>query len=383
MKSVRRMAGGIAIICGAGIVSGKEIMALELGQGLREKGKHVIYVTSLWGNGDFNCRLSSLDFPFHGMRLGFISATLTLECVWMTADQLIRWPKLLYDYGLFLRREQPRHVIHTNWHHVLMLWPFLKPERDMLWLHEVVPFKPRYSYVFNRIADHVLCFVAVSEAVADALRQLGIRNEKICMIHNGILDPAFGQTDKLGQKQIHIGIVGQVGAWKGHEDLLEAFSQIVADHPLAVLQIYGSKDQGDFTEHLHRRAEALSLSSRLVWNGFVPERVNVYASMDICVVPSRTADPLPTTAIEAAYFKIPVIATRKGGLPEIVIDGETGYLVDAYSPAQLADRMARLLEDPELRRRMGAAARERATQYFSRERFTHDFLRLLSRKQHP
>src|SRR5579862_8665972 len=123
----------IAIVCAAGIVSGKEIMALELGEGLRARGCDVSYVTSLWGDGDFSARLQILAVPFHRMRLGFISATLNRACLWMTADQLWRWPKLLADYQGFLRSAKPQHVIHTNWHHLLLLWPLLRPTRDLFW----------------------------------------------------------------------------------------------------------------------------------------------------------------------------------------------------------------------------------------------------------
>ena len=116
----------IAIICGAGMVSGKEIMALELGEGIRGRGIPIVYVTSRWGDGEFSRRLNAQDFRSYRMQLGFISATLSLDCIRMTADQLVRWPKLIYDYRRFLAREQPCQVIHTNWHHLLMLWPLLR-----------------------------------------------------------------------------------------------------------------------------------------------------------------------------------------------------------------------------------------------------------------
>ena len=146
-----------AIVCGAGIVSGKEVMALELGEGLREKGCSVFYVTSLWGDGDFAARLRSHKFPFSRMRIGFISATLTADNLWMTVDQMMRWPKLLYDYNQFLLRERPDYVIHTNWHHVLLLLPFLRQERDIFWLHETRAQQTSVcAPIFNIVASHTL-----------------------------------------------------------------------------------------------------------------------------------------------------------------------------------------------------------------------------------
>src|SRR6266404_2032823 len=116
----------IAIVCGAGIVSGKEIMALELISGLREQGYVVDVVTSSWGSGEFRRRCEKSGFRTHVMRLGFISATLNWESLYMTAHQALHWPGLVISYWRFLKRSQPRRIIHTNWHHLLLLALLLK-----------------------------------------------------------------------------------------------------------------------------------------------------------------------------------------------------------------------------------------------------------------
>jgi glycosyltransferase involved in cell wall biosynthesis len=368
----------VAVICGAGIVSGKEIMALELGDGLRAKGARIVYVTSLWGDGDFSRRLSRRAIPFYRMRLGFISASLTLDAMWMTADQLMRLPKLVYDYARFLRREKPKRVIHTNWHHVLILWPFLKPGRDIYWAHEVLTDSQRQARFFRALARRMQCFVAVSAAASDGLRRIGIAEAKISVIRNGLGDPA-AQTPPRARETTggDIGIVGQIAAWKGHDDMLEAFAMIEGRHRNAQLHIFGDHDR-EFVRGLVERAEAGGIAQRIVWHGYFADRSKIYSLIDMCVIPSRVDESFGLTALEAAFFGLPVIASRKGGLPEIVVDGETGFLVDARSPTQLADRLDRLLGDPELRRRMGAAARQRATRHFSRERFIDDFTRLLA-----
>jgi glycosyltransferase involved in cell wall biosynthesis len=366
-----------AIVCGAGIVSGKEVMALELGEGLREEGCSVFFVTSLWGNGDFAARLRSHDFPFARMRIGFISATLTIDNLRMTADQMMHWPKLLYDYNQFILRERPDYVIHTNWHHMLVLLPFLKEERDIFWLHETVPNKPQYVRLFSTLSRRIRCFVAVSNAVARALGSIGIADTKVYVIHSGIRDPVRGAPIEVEcRERLQIGIVGQVGSWKGHEDLLKAFALISRNYPNAELCIFGVK-AGEFAAHLERLAEELGVSAQLVWKGYVSEKSAIYSALAVCVIPSRSDDPLPTVAIEAAFFGLPVIATRKGGLAEIITEGSTGYLVDAENPTQLAARLDELLQSQELRRSMGGAARKRALHEFSQRRFVDDFLRLL------
>jgi glycosyltransferase involved in cell wall biosynthesis len=373
-----RHQGRTAIICGGNIIAGKEIMGLELGQGLQAAGMPVIYITSKWGDGAFNRRLDGLGLPHYRIRLGFISATLTFDCIRMTADQLVHLPKMLFDYRGILKSEKVTRVIHTNWHHVLLMWPFLQPERDIFWLHEVVPNKPHYARLFTALARRMRCYAVVSDAVASSLRRIGVPDAKIRIVRNGLSDPTSGQHRRTrATTGCDIGIVGQMGAWKGHEDLLEAFTMISGHQPEARLHIFGDNER-EFAQRLIQLAEAGGVAQRVVWHGYVADRSKIYQLIDICVTPSRVDEPFGLTAVEAAFFGVPVIAARKGGLPEIVVDGVTGFLVDAQSPAQLADRLERLLASSELRRRMGMAARERAALHFSRERFIDDFRRLLS-----
>jgi glycosyltransferase involved in cell wall biosynthesis len=369
----------VSIICGAGMLSGKEMMALELGRGLRKAGHEISYVTSLWGDGKFLSRLNELGFTKACMRIGFISATLTLECLRMTADQLLRMPGLWLDYARFLKRETPDQIIHTNWHHLLVLWPFLNTRRDWFWLHEMIPDKPQYRRVFGTLSRRLRGFVPVSQAVKESLIRIGIPEDKIHVIHNGLSDPApAGGVPPRHWSGVRFGIAGQIGSWKGHQDLLEAFSLIASRHLISELHVFGDGSL-DYVTQLKHRAEVLGLGNRLFWHGFVADRKDIYGELDICVVPSRTPDPLPTVAIEAAFFGLPVIASRSGGLPEIVQDSITGFLAEPSHPAELAARLDELLGDAEMRRRMGAAAEQHARTHFSQERFVTEFLGLLSK----
>jgi len=367
----------VAIVCGAGIVSGKEIMVLELITGLRQEGYAVDVVTSSWGSGEFRKRCETLKFPTYIMRLGFISATLSWKSVYMTAHQLFRWPGLLMSYSRFLISSHPRKVIHTNWHHLLLLAPFLKPERDLFWLHEVIPNKSQYRVFFRWLERRLQCFVAVSHAAAASLRRIGVAEKKIRIIYNGISDPASaGAPVERQGEQLIVGIVGQIGAWKGHEDLLEGFALVSPTAPAAQLHVFG-KGSADYEAGLREKAASQGITDRVVWRGFVSNRFDIYNQMDICVVPSRSHEPFPTVAIEAAFFGIPVIASRQGGLPEIVSDRETGFLVDANQPAQLASKLEMLLRDARMRKAMGTRARSRALEKFNRQRFINDSVDLL------
>lgn len=365
------------IVCAAGYVSGKEVMALELGDGLARNGETVSFITSFWNNNDFSNRLKMAGLPAEVLHIGFISATLTAECLRMTAYQIRYLPTLLRGYSRVLRLLKPRKVIHTNWHHLLLLLPFLRPNRDLYWLHEFVPDLPQYRRIFGWFARRLNCFVCVSQAVAGSLRQLGISEAKIRVIHNGISDPASKNSTPQSGTAFRIGIVGQVGAWKGHDDLLDAFAVVHKKHGSCELHVFGKGDSR-YRGELERKSIGLGVANWVKWHDFVRDRRDIYSNLDLCVVPSRSHDPLPTSAIEACFFGLPVIATRRGGLPEVVEHETNGLLVEAEQPEELAEAMCRLISDSQLRQRLGINARRHATERFGRERFVQDFLSVLA-----
>ena len=366
----------ILIVCGAGYVSGKEIMALELGQGLAQNGQTVSFITSFWNNGDFLNRLELAGLPTQVLRIGFISATLTAECLRMTAEQVLYLPALLWGYARVLRILKPRKVIHTNWHHALLLLPFLRPGRDLYWLHEFVPNLPQYRRVFGWFAQRLNCFVCISQAVAGSLRQLGIDEAKIRVIRNGIIDPASTNLTPQRAAAFRIGIVGQIGAWKGHDDLLDAFAIVYGKHASCELHVFG---EGDITyrDELERKSVGLGVAKQVKWHGFLKDRSHIYSNLDLCVVPSRSPEPLGLSAIEAGFSGLPVIATRRGGLPEVVEHETNGLLVEAQRPAELAGAMCRIISDPVLRQRLASNARSYSIERFGCERFVGEFLSLL------
>jgi glycosyltransferase involved in cell wall biosynthesis len=93
----------------------------------------------------------------------------------------------------------------------------------------------------------------------------------------------------------------------------------------------------------------------------VPE---ILQALDIFVLPSNW-EGLPNAVLEAMAAGLPVVATRVGGVPEVVVEGQTGILVPPRDPNALADALLTLLRDPNLRRRMGQAGRQRVQEYFS------------------
>ena len=374
----------VLLIGGGNIIAGKEIMLLTLARGLRGAGMNVEFITSIWGGKDeFLSRLQSEGFRFYRLRLGFISLSLQWKPIIWTLDQLRYWPSLVVGYLKTVRAVNPNAIVHTNWHHALLLLPFLDHSRDVYWCHEIVPDKWLYRQVFRAIARRTSRMASVSHATARSLAALGISPAKIVVIHNGIADiGGLRKKADFGDTSVCIGIAGQIGRWKGHEDLIEAFGLLAKTNGGLTLRIIGNAES-DFVTLLRARIAQLGLEGRVMWTGFIKDRALIYEGIDICVVPSRSEDPLPTTAIEAAFCALPVVATNAGGLPEIVEDGVTGFLVPVGAPNRLAKAIGKLVADPALRRRMGEQGRIRAGQLFLEQRFVEDFCRLLGKIAYP
>jgi glycosyltransferase involved in cell wall biosynthesis len=363
----------VLIVCGAGIVSGKEIVSLHLARGLRDAGWNPQFVTSKWGSGDFVRRLENDGFAYQRLPLGFISKSLRVEPMLMTLDQLRYWPSLAHGYVQAVKKIAPRAVIHTNWHHVLLLLPFLRPRRDIYWVHELFPNVAHYSYILRAIAKRVGRIVCVSHAAAHSVVALGVPESRVTVVHNGLppVEPAPEATERT---MLRLGIVGQISAWKGHEDLLEALTLLARDGVRVVLQIFGT-GASDYVEAMKQKVFELNLEN-VEWRGFIADPKNIYADIDLCIVPSRLDDPLPTVALEGGAFGRPVIGTSRGGLPEIVEDGATGLVIDARRPDQLAHAIKAFVRNPDLVKTMGEAARKRIQSKFSLERCVSQFIQV-------
>jgi glycosyltransferase involved in cell wall biosynthesis len=365
----------ILFICGAGIISGREIATLNLIQGLQRRGHDVRCVASTWGDGKLAERLKAQGVPFVSLPLGFISKTLSWSAAWMTLDQLRRIPRLWLGFRRYLKEFQPDVVVQTNFHHVFLLWPLLDARKTFFHVHDGFPVSDFYRRLARFLSRRLHAFVGVSRYIAQNLMELGIAPEKVSFVHNGVaikesMDEE-GTASRVAAEQrdevagaVRIGIIGQVGEWKGHDDLIEALKELrEAGLPFSCT-IYG-EGKREYTSVLEEKIGRYNLSENVEWGGFVSNPQEMYAAIDICVVPSRFQEPFGLVAAEAAHFGVPVVATRRGGLCEIVQDGVTGYLVEAEAPHELAEKLRLLIEDAALRRKMGRAGRQFASARFT------------------
>lgn len=170
----------------------------------------------------------------------------------------------------------------------------------------------------------------------------------------------------IGSNEVVVVFLGQVRDIKGVGDFIAMARRIDAPH--ARFLIAGecrdpSKFPGSYRpEDLERLAEG---DARIHYIGYRKDVENVYHTADIIVVPSRWQEPLGLINLEAGACRKPVVATRVGGIPEVIHEGENGYLVEAGNVDMLAERVGHLITDPALRARMGNAGRTQVERDFT------------------
>lgn len=200
-------------------------------------------------------------------------------------------------------------------------------------------------------------YIAVSSFVRESyLRFAGLAPEQVVTIPNFFREdesPPATPTAPLPWPVGSILYVGYLARYKGAHILLEAYSRLKTTVPLVMIG-YPTEE----LQILDRRVQVIKGAPHAV----------VMRALEEClfaVVPSIVPDSLPTVALEAMSRGKAIVASAIGGLPDLVVDGQTGLLSPAGDVAALADRLARLLDDPALAQRLGEAGRQRLAESFS------------------
>lgn len=232
--------------------------------------------------------------------------------------------------------------------------------------------------VANRILRKVLLLgmrkiLPVSDKVGSFFR--GSNPAAVQTIYTGI-DMQYYQSSIAGSslrveygispKELIIGIVGLLHPIKGHKELFHALSKLktISSVPFRCVIV----GDGPEKEGLQRLSMELSIDKEVIFSGFRKDMPNVFGGLDILVAPSLS-EASSRVVLEAGAFCVPSIGTRVGGIPEMIVENETGLLVNVGDIDALAEAIARLFA-PGLRERMGRAAKRRVVAEFSNEIIT-------------
>jgi glycosyltransferase involved in cell wall biosynthesis len=272
---------------------------------------------------------------------------------------------------LLARGARPPIVVHTFHGHVLR--GYFGPVRTRV-----------FRWLERQLARTADSLIAVSPEVRDDLVALGVAPaSKFSVIRLGVeLDERIADDGAARTKmrralgirdgRFAVGWVGRMTAVKRTDDVLRTFKQLRDLGVDACLCMVGDGPDRPQVEQL---ASELGIMRDCLFPGYQEEVGPFFAAFDVFVLPSGN-EGTPVTAIEALASGCPVVATRVGGVPDVVRDGEDGFLVEPGAVEEVADRLARLARDPDLRARMGAAGRARVVPRYGVERLIDDVDRL-------
>jgi colanic acid/amylovoran biosynthesis glycosyltransferase len=244
-------------------------------------------------------------------------------------------------------------------------------------------FAPRnFEIGLDKLVDAARIIVTVTDYAARFLRErFPNRADRIYRVYNGLNLAEFGRTDFSSTPPLIVA-VGRLIAKKGFADLIRACGLLTDGGKPVHCEIIG---EGPLENELRAQIEQLDLQNRAALSGAKPQREvrQRFAAASVFVLPSVVdpeggIDNLPTVIMEAMATGLPVISTNIGGIPEMVVENETGFLVQPGDAAALAGAIEKLINDRPLAQRLGQAGHSRAQRLFSIEKNVRELCALIN-----
>lgn len=287
-------------------------------------------------------------------------------------------PGSLYQHWRCFRQMAPQ-LIHFNcctpWaNRVALLAGLLHPQIKLVRVDQL---PLRTTDLFTLWQIRALCLrldghVAVGQASARRMEDFyALGRNSVLSIPNGVPDQPAANLSRLSRSivpALTVGSVGRLDAMKGHDLLLRAIAQVEGLH----LVILGEGSQRRALEQL---AQELQIIDRVELKGWVENPRDFLPSFDLVALPSRS-EGFPLVMVEAMLAARPLVATRVGSVPEAIIPGETGLLIEKDDLAGLVAALQQLRDQPELRSRLGQNAQVLARRHWTVESMTHQYEQL-------
>ncbi len=219
--------------------------------------------------------------------------------------------------------------------------------------------------------------IVMTDRLRKHLVSLGIAPEKIYLIYNGVDTQRFtpfraAWLRRDSPSPIRIGSAGRLSREKGFDILIQAVGELVHSNPGLDFEvvIMGEGVEKRKLDDLRKKRGVEKLVSLV---GFERDIGKALSSLDIFVLPSRM-ESFPMVLLEAGAIGIPIIASRVGGIPEMIVDGKEGLLVSPESPRELAKAILRLIKDPDKRRSLGEAFHRKVIKTFNLQKMVSETL---------
>jgi glycosyltransferase involved in cell wall biosynthesis len=226
-------------------------------------------------------------------------------------------------------------------------------------------------------------FICASECIRQLLLAQDIDDDRVVTVHEGIDLEHVAAAPPVSTRETfwlphNAPVVGAVGALvdhKGHRTLVRAAAQVVREIPDVRFVILGD---GERRDELMRDVRERGLERHVFLPGFRPDVLSLLKTFELFVMPSIT-EGLGTSLLDAMACERPIVASRVGGIPEVVVDGETGILVPPRDADSLAEAIVRLLEDRALAAKLAANGLARVRERFTVDRMVDETLEVYDR----
>jgi glycosyltransferase involved in cell wall biosynthesis len=293
--------------------------------------------------------------------------------LWRKGKNLPRIPFSLFPLAKLVRKKNI-HLIHCNSHWVNpygVIAGKLTNVKVICHVRDIITPDKIKKYFIN-YSDRI---VTISNFQKKVFNRYPVLNKRTHLVYNGIDTSRFyrrkeNEISKFRNKwnieedDFLVGCVGQISSLKGQEYLVRAIPMVLKEIPntkfLLCGQVRRERDEGK----IESLTEKLGIKKNVISLGWQEDLPIVYSSLDILAFPTLK-EAFGRVAVEAMACKVPVIATKIGGIPEIVEEGKTGFLIPPKNPIQIADAVKRLLKDSKMRKNMGAEGRKKVKEKFS------------------
>lgn len=279
-----------------------------------------------------------------------------------------------------IKKEHKIDFIYSNTLAVLLgfFYSFFHKTKHIWHVHEIIESPTIFTKFFRFFLNNATNTVVIhnSKATSSFWNCKG-KNQ---VIWNGITTfPEIKTEEKEtirktilnANNEIVFALVGRISRWKGQMLLLDTFNELIKTYQNIKLVYIGSAppNQEHFLNALKEKIREYDLTNHVAIIPFQENINQLWQTIDIAVVPSTEPEPFGMVAIEAMFAKKPVVAANHGGLMEIVVHNETGFLVEPNNKIALKEALEKLINNPELRNTFGENGFQRATENFSIENY--------------
>lgn len=279
-----------------------------------------------------------------------------------------------------LHKEHNFDIVYSNTLAVLLgvFFSFKNRIKHIWHVHEIIEHPKPIAWLFPKLlyyfSNTIICN---SEATKENLVKREKRNSnKIIVVHNGIQynkNPNSLKKSNFGfsENDIIITLVGRISRLKGHNWLLQTFNEYFKNNNSVKLLFVGSPvpNQEHYLYNIEDYIKSNNLSKSVKIIPFTLDLDGIWNITDIAVMPSTEKESFGLVAAEAMMAKKPVVASNHGGLMEIVVDNETGYLIEPNSKEAFKDALEKLISNPGIRTNFGENGFQRAINKFSVENY--------------